>query len=148
MRSSILSVLPEAEKYNIEILFETALPPDDFRSFLEGFSHPSIGANFDTGNSASLGYHPNYEIRTLGPFIRNIHIKDRIYGGGTVPLGKGNADFVKIFQSLSEIEYQGDFILQTARDPDHVGVAVKYQSMVSEWISRFLEKEKINHHPL
>ena len=41
-------------------------------------------------------------------FIKNIHIKDRKFGGNTVEFGKGDTDFEKFFQSLSKIRYSGD----------------------------------------
>jgi len=47
-----------------------------------------------------------------------VHIKDRILNGGTVPLGSGNADFDSVFNQLRNIEYEGDFTLQVARDSD------------------------------
>ena len=94
-----------------------------------------IKANFDTGNSASLGYEPFHEISTLGAFISNVHIKDRMLHGTTVPLEIGNANFPSIFATLAKIDYQGPFILQTARDPDDIHVATKYRDMVRSYLS-------------
>ena len=64
-----------------------------------------------------------------------MHIKDRPVGGSTVPLGKGDANFLLIFQMLREYNYNGNFILQTARaeDDDHLGVLLKYQNTVLEF---------------
>ena len=45
----------------------------------------------------------------------SVHIKDRVRGGGTVPLGTGDADFEATFKELSRIGYQGDITLQVAR---------------------------------
>ena len=47
------------------------------------------------GNSASLGYDAQEEIDLLGNKIINVHIKDRIRSGTTVPLGTGDTDFKK-----------------------------------------------------
>jgi hexulose-6-phosphate isomerase len=96
-----------------------------------------VRANFDSGNSASLGYDPVKELTTLGELIGNIHIKDRVLHGTTVPLGTGNADFPAIFSTLAAIGYRGPFILQTARDPDHVGVAVRYRDMVRSYLREY-----------
>ena len=133
--ASVSSCLDEAERLSIEIVFETSLPPEEFREFLERFGHPLIKANFDTGNSASLGYEPFHEISTLGAFISNVHIKDRMLHGTTVPLETGNANFPSIFATLAKIDYQGPFILQTARDPDDIHVATKYRDMVRSYLS-------------
>ena len=135
--SCVSSVLPLAEQRNIEIVFETSLPPAEFREFLERFHHPLVRANYDSGNSASLGYEPVHELTTLGGLIGNIHIKDRMLHGTTVPLGTGNADFPAIFSTLAAVGYRGPFILQTARDSDHVGVAVRYRDMVRSYLSEY-----------
>lgn len=137
LQSCVSAMLPLAERRGIEIVFETSLPPEEFREFLERFRHPLVRANYDSGNSASLGFDPVQELTTLGPHIANIHVKDRVLRGTTVPLGKGNADFPAIFSTLSSIGYRGPFILQTARDPDHVGVAVRYRDMVRSYLGRY-----------
>ena len=61
-----------------------------------------FGINYDTGNSASKGYDPIVELDLYGKYIDNIHLKDRIYKGSTVPLGEGNADFDTIFKKLKK----------------------------------------------
>lgn len=126
-----------AEQYSMEIVFETSLPPEEFRDLLERFRHPLVKANYDTGNSASLGYDPVRELTILGPLVSNVHIKDRVLHGGTVPLGSGNTKFPDIFKTLAQIGYRGDFILQTARDPDDVGVALKYREMVRSYLHQY-----------
>ncbi|MDP2167676.1 MAG: sugar phosphate isomerase/epimerase family protein [Thermodesulfovibrionales bacterium] len=133
----VSSALPAAEKHGVAISLETSLPPLEFRELIERFNHPLMAVNFDIGNSASMGYEPGFEIKTLGPFIANIHIKDRILHGGTVPLGEGNADFPAVFKALKGISYKGPFILQTARDADDAGVAKKYLGMVRNYIKEY-----------
>ena len=74
-----------------------------------------VGFNFDTGNSASLGNNPNEELSIYGDKLLNVHIKDRKLKGKTVPLGHGNADFEAISRGLRELNYNGNMILQAAR---------------------------------
>lgn len=106
----------EAERgCGVRLGLETDLPPAEFRSLLDSLSALGVKANFDMGNSASLGYAPDVEIPALAPYIDNVHIKDRLRGGGTVPLGAGNVDFAAVFRNLSAIGYRGDFIFQSAR---------------------------------
>ncbi len=62
-----------------------------------------------------LGFDPVEEIHLLGEFIVNVHIKDRVKGGGTVPLGFGDTDFSSVFTALKKINYSEDLILQAAR---------------------------------
>ena len=74
-----------------------------------------LKVNYDSGNSASLGYSPAEEFAAYGERVGSVHVKDRILGGSTVPLGTGNADFEVLSRCLNEIGYAGDFILQVAR---------------------------------
>lgn len=100
---------------NILFGLETDLPPKPFKEYLDTFEQVRIGANYDSGNSSGIGYLPYEEVTTLGDYIFNVHIKDRIYHGTTVELGTGSADFKELFRGLKEIGYTGSFILQAAR---------------------------------
>ena len=82
--------------------------------FINKFPDSCFGINYDIGNSASLGFDTKEEIATYGSGILNVHVKDRVHNGSTVPLGNGNADFESTFNELNKINYKGDFILQTA----------------------------------
>ncbi|HEX9975644.1 MAG TPA: sugar phosphate isomerase/epimerase [Dehalococcoidales bacterium] len=135
---SLRECLPVAEAGNIRLLLETSLNPDDFRALIEKIGHPLVRANYDTGNSASLGYNPMEEIWKLATWIDNVHIKDRKLGGGTVPLGEGNADFDAVFQTLRKVAYRGSFILQAARGGDEVKVARKYLAFVRRYVQTYL----------
>jgi len=108
-------VRPAAERAGVEIHLETDLGPRDFAALLERIPHPFLRVNYDTGNSASLGYRVADEFAAYGPRIGSVHIKDRVLGGGTVPLGTGNADFRATFCGLRKIGYRGNFTLQVAR---------------------------------
>jgi hexulose-6-phosphate isomerase len=74
-----------------------------------------LKVNYDSGNSASLGYEPTDEFAAYGTRVGSVHIKDRVNGGGTVPLGSGNTNFKALFECLGELGYSGDFVLQVAR---------------------------------
>lgn len=135
---SLEECLPVAEAGNIRLLLETSLNPDDFRQLVEKIGHHLVRANYDTGNSASLGYNPREEIWKLATWIDNVHIKDRKLGGGTVPLGEGNADFDAVFETLGTAHYRGSFILQAARGGDEVEVAQKYLAFVRRYVQKYL----------
>jgi len=109
-------VLPHAAKAGVELHLETALGPDDFAAMLARLPHPFLKANYDSGNSASLGYDVRLELASYGPRIGSVHIKDRVRGGGTVPLGTGDADIPALLAGLAALSYGGDFVLQVARD--------------------------------
>jgi L-ribulose-5-phosphate 3-epimerase len=117
LRPLLEQVLPEAERHGVEIHLETDLPPEDLRDLLGEVDHPLLRANYDIGNSASLGHDPGRELSLLGEYIGSVHVKDRLLGGGSVPLGTGAADFPRTFRLLSDAGYNGSYILQAAREP-------------------------------
>jgi L-ribulose-5-phosphate 3-epimerase len=116
---SVVSILertlPIAEETGVEIHLETSLAPDRFAELLRRLPHPMIKVNYDSGNSSSLGYHPRDEFAAYGARVGSVHIKDRIRGGSTVPLGTGDADLPALFDCLKTVDYSGDLVLQVAR---------------------------------
>lgn len=125
------------EDNNLIITFESDFDPARLYEFLSEFNSDNFGINYDIGNSASLGYDPQFEISIYGNKIYNVHVKDRVLNGATVPLGEGNADFDKIFILLNENNYSGNYILQTARSNDglHSLVLNNYKNMLKNWIA-------------
>jgi hexulose-6-phosphate isomerase len=124
------------DKHKIKIAFETDLSPESFSDFISKFDEKSFGVNYDIGNSASLGFNPSDEFEAIGPRIINVHVKDRVLRGTTVPLGAGNADFPTVFRSLNEHKYVGNLIMQTARAQDgkHAEILTKYRNQIARWI--------------
>lgn len=131
-------VLPVAEETGVELHLETSLPPSRFADLLTRLPHPMLKVNYDSGNSASLGYHPRDEFAAYGERVGSVHIKDRVSGGGTVPLGSGNTDFEALFERLDQIGYDGDFVLQAARGTsgDEVSWASRNREFVLECLAR------------
>lgn len=119
---------PIAKSGGVVLCLETDLGPSDFSELIQSIDHPNVRINYDIGNSASLGYDTTEELRGYGPFIATVHIKDRVRGGGTVPLGSGNAKFDNTFSILEEIKFDGPFILQAARNGDEVETVKGYVS--------------------
>jgi hexulose-6-phosphate isomerase len=98
-----------------------------------------FGINYDIGNSAALGFNPQEEFAAYGARIVNVHIKDRMLGGTTVPLGTGSANFDAVFEALAKVNYRGNFILQTARavDGNHSSSLSTYRDMAVNWLKRY-----------
>jgi len=121
----------------VRVALETDFPPPHASRLVDTLDPEIFGINYDIGNSAGLGYSYEDEFRSYGSRIFHVHVKDRLLGGGTVPLGKGAADFKGVFRSLADMGYQGHFVLQTARaiDGDHQGALCNYRGMVSSWIT-------------
>lgn len=125
------------EELGIKVVFESDFAPTDLSRFIARLNPVVFGINYDIGNSAALGYNPHDEITAYGDRIVNVHVKDRLLGGTTVPLGVGNANFENVFAELARIEYSGNYILQTARaaDGEHAYTLARYRDMVSDWLS-------------
>jgi len=103
------------KKKKVEILFESDFNPKKLLKFIKSFKHGLFGINYDSGNSANLGFEVSKEFNTYGKYIRNIHIKDRLKNGPSVRLGEGDVKFIDLFQQIKKIKYKGIFILQSAR---------------------------------
>lgn len=104
--------------YDINICLETDLPPEDFYDFVCSIDNPQIKINYDTGNSAFLGYDFTEELDLYGHLVTNIHIKDRKLNNGSVTLGSGDCNFKNFFRYLSKSNFEGIFILQAYRNDD------------------------------
>lgn len=128
------------EKYNLQIIFESNYPPQKLKNFISKFPINQFGINYDTGNSASLGYNHEEEFNAYFQYIKNVHIKDRVLGGTTVPLGEGNANLGGILIDLVNRNYIGNLILQTARHKKrHLEVLCNYRDFV---LNRINQNEK------
>ncbi|MDC0597155.1 TIM barrel protein [Candidatus Pseudothioglobus singularis] len=122
---SIKRIIPTIEKEGINLSLETDLAPKPFIELLDRLNSKNITVNYDIGNSAALGFNSYEELAAYGDRITDIHIKDRILGGGPVRLGHGNADFIKFFNELKNFNYQGPFIMQAYRDDEGIEIFKK-----------------------
>jgi hexulose-6-phosphate isomerase len=112
-----------ANDLDLKISLETDLPPIDFQELLRKIGLDYVQANYDIGNSASLGFDSKEELEAYGLKILNVHVKDRKLGSTTVPLGTGNANINYVFQKLQEIGYSGGLTMQAARGENDVETA-------------------------
>ena len=125
-----------AARVGVELHLETDMSPNTFALFLEKINQKNVKVNYDSGNSAGIGYSPEEEIAAYGDSIGSVHIKDRVLNGSSVPLGQGDAKFEELFFGLKERNYTGDFILQTARGKNGSEVALtrKNRKIVLGWV--------------
>ena len=128
-------VLEIAENKKINLSLETDLPPKSFLALLDSFDSKMVTVNYDIGNSASLGFDVIEELNCYGHRISDIHIKDRIFDGGPVKLGHGNANFSVFFNKLKEFNYTGPFIMQAYRDNE--GLIIFKEQL--EWIRPYFD---------
>jgi L-ribulose-5-phosphate 3-epimerase len=125
------------DRLDLQIHLETSLGPEEFRSLIKDIGQPRVRINYDSGNSASLGYSVETEWAAYGNFVGSVHIKDRLKGGTTVPLGSGNADFAALARVLKGFHYQERFILQVARGKtgDEVNWALQNRSFLEQLLA-------------
>ena len=121
--SILRELLPAAEKNGVELHIESSLAPKPFAALLEQCQHPLLRVNYDSGNSSSLGYEVGEEFAAYGHRIGSVHIKDRRLGGGTVPLGTGNADLPAAQSICAQVSRKfngGDKVQQSNARQRHV----------------------------
>jgi len=108
-----------AQKSGVKICLETDLDPKMIVDLLKLFSSDSLGVNYDSGNSASLGYNVEDEFSGYGERVSTIHVKDRALNGGTVPLGTGDVDFSAFFAQIKKCSFNGPIVIQASREGEN-----------------------------
>jgi len=131
---NMLPLVEHAEKLDINLALETDLSPESFAKLLDQFDSARVTVNYDIGNSVALGFDPVEEFKCYGERITDIHIKDRVLGGGSIILGDGDADFDLFFSTLTQYHFDGPFIMQAYRDED--GLVIFKQQL--EWVNHYL----------
>jgi len=91
----------------------------DLAALLGALKRSNLGVNFDPANMLLYGKgDPIQGVRLLGPWIRQVHIKDanRTKTPGTwgaeVAVGTGEVNWPAFFVSLEEINYTGDLVIE------------------------------------
>jgi L-ribulose-5-phosphate 3-epimerase len=91
----------------------------DLMQLLRQLKRPNVGVNFDPANMILYDKgNPIAALRTLGPWIRSLHIKDarrtKVPGtwGEEVVVGTGEVDWPAFFATLRELNYTGDFVIE------------------------------------
>lgn len=135
----LLAQQPFLAEHQLQVIFESNFTPHELARFIEQLPAERFGINYDIGNSAALGFNPAEEFAAYGARVLNAHVKDRILGGTTVPLKTGSADFGAVFAALSQKNYRGNFILQTARaaDGNHAEILRIYRDMTQQWMQEY-----------
>jgi L-ribulose-5-phosphate 3-epimerase len=86
---------------------------------LQKLNRPNVGVNFDPANMILYNKgDPVDALRTLGSWIRQVHIKDAVKTktpetwGEEVTVGEGQVDWRAFFGALREIGYSGNFVIE------------------------------------
>ena len=110
----IRKLLPLAEELKVVIAIEEVwnrflLSPLEMASYIDEFQSPWVKAWFDVGNVVLYGY-PQDWIRTLGPRIVKVHLKDFKRNKDSyawVNLGEGDIDWAAVREAFAAIHYTG-----------------------------------------
>jgi len=113
-QEQIRRMIPLAKELGVIIAVEEVwnkflLSPLEFVSYVDSFNSPWVRAYFDVGNVVISGY-PQDWIRTLGPRIVKLHIKDFKFANREAkftPLREGEIDWPEVYKALGEIGYKG-----------------------------------------
>jgi sugar phosphate isomerase/epimerase len=86
---------------------------------LQKLNRPNISVNFDPANMILYNKgDPVEALRTLGPWIRQVHIKDAVKTrtpgtwGEEVPVGEGEVDWPAFFATLRKIGFSGNLVIE------------------------------------
>ena len=86
---------------------------------LQKLGRPEVGVNFDPANMLLYDKgKPIEALRTLGPWLRQVHIKDarrtKVPGtwGEEVTVGTGEVDWSAFFRTLEQLKFTGDFVIE------------------------------------
>jgi len=131
--ASLIHLTEISGQFQINISLETNLKPDKYKSLLLKVNSPYLKINYDSGDSAALGNSMIEEFEKLSNYFVQIHIKDRIRDGRTVPLGEGDVDFKKLFALIKSYRLNIPLNLQTARELEPINNAKKNIEFINKF---------------
>lgn len=92
---------------------------DDLAAVLRQLDRPNLGVNFDPANMILYDKgNPIEALKALGPWIRQVHIKDAIRTkfpgtwGEEVRAGTGQVDWTAFFSELKRLNFQGHYVIE------------------------------------
>ncbi len=106
---------------------------------LHKLKRPNVGVNFDPANM--LLYNkgdPIEAVRVLGPWLRQVHIKDAVRTkvpgtwGQEVPAGTGEVDWPKFFTTLKKLHYTGNLVIEREAGNQRVADICTARQMVEK----------------
>jgi hexulose-6-phosphate isomerase len=138
-------ILPLAAELKVVVAVEEVwnkflLSPLEFARYVDDFASPWLKAYLDVGNMLFYGF-PQDWIRTLGPRIVKVHLKDfqfdraneRLYWKN---IGEGDVDWVEVRKAFSDVGYDGWVTTELE------GGDAAYLKDVSARVDRFLAGQK------
>ena len=138
-------LLPMARDLKVVIAVEEVwnkflLSPLEFARYVDEFESPSLRAYFDVGNVVLYAF-PQDWIRTLGPRIVKVHLKDFNFDRGNgrftwKNIGEGDIDWPEVRRAFADIKYTG-YVTTEVNGGD-----AAYLKDLAGRVDRFLAGEK------
>jgi sugar phosphate isomerase/epimerase len=106
---------------NVGLVMETGQEPaEELLAFMHDLKRPNVFINFDPANMILYGAgEPIPAIKTLGQFIRHVHVKDANGSakpgqdwGEEVPFGTGQVGPKRFLQALHDVNYTGPLCIE------------------------------------
>jgi sugar phosphate isomerase/epimerase len=104
---------------------------------LQRLNRPNLGVNFDPANMILYDKgNPIEAMRVLGPWIRQVHLKDarrtRTPGtwGEEVAVGAGEVDWRAFFATLNQLNFTGDFVIEREAGTQRVADILQARELV------------------
>lgn len=128
-------VAPVAEQTGVAIAIETSFSAAQLVRIVDAVGSAKVGVYQDLANAIIYGQDPVQTLRTLGRRVVMLHVKDTAEGGGNCPLGEGRVDWPACRAAVSEIGYDGWFVLETPAGDDPVAGAERYLDFTKRWLA-------------
>lgn len=126
--AEIKKAVPLAESLGVSIAIENVwnrflLSPLEAVEYVDAFKSPQVRWHFDVGNVVNTGW-PEHWIRTLGPRIAKIHVKEYSRklrdtkgpsAGFQIELLSGDSDWPVVMAALDGVGYHGWLIVEQHR---------------------------------
>lgn len=129
LRDRLVSLADEVARRGIMLLMETGQETaESLRELLEELRHPALGVNFDPANMILYGKgNPVAAVRTLGPWIKHVHIKDAVRTrqpgtwGTEVPWGEGEVGTTAFLAALKTVGFAGVLAIEREAGNNRLG---------------------------
>ena len=95
--SSLRAAAPVAERYGVTLGLEMEIPGAEYAKLVQSVGSSRVRAYYDTGNCTAAGVDIAQDILPVLPVLHAVHVKDRVRGGTSKPLGTGDTNFAGFF---------------------------------------------------
>jgi sugar phosphate isomerase/epimerase len=111
-------------------------------AFLQKLNRPNVGVNFDPANIILYNNgDPIQALRVLGPWLRQVHIKDAVRAklpgswGREVPVGSGEIDWPAFLGALRQLRFAGPLVIEREAGNDRVADVLTARSVLEKELS-------------